>query len=498
MNVLLVSSEAVPFAKTGGLADVAGALPMYLSKLGINASLVMPLYAKVTQAGVKLTKMKPVLSIRIGDKVYAGSIWESKLPGSETPVYFIENKEFFNRPELYGEKGTDYTDNCHRFVFFCRAVLKTIKALGLAVDVLHVNDWQTGLIPVYLKTLYADDPAVRDIATLYTVHNLAYQGLFWHWDLPLTGLSWDLFNWTELEFFGKLSFMKAGLTFADALSTVSKQYAREIQTEEYGCGLEGVLTQRRDVLFGVVNGVDYNVWNPEVDELIPANYSVDDLRGKTTCKSALQMEQGLPVREDVPLIGLISRLADQKGFDILAEIFDDLMGFDLQFVLLGTGMPKYHEMFETLAKKYPEKLAVVLGFDNALAHRIEAASDMYLMPSTYEPCGLNQIYSLKYGAVPIVRETGGLKDTITNVTDATLKNGTATGFSFRVYKSAALLEAIKRALACYSQKKTWTKLVANCMRQDWSWERAAREYVEIYKRTMTLRQSGAGRTKVAS
>jgi len=497
MNVLMVSSEAVPFAKTGGLADVAGALPKYLSKLDVNASLVMPLYEKVTRAGAKLTKLQPTLSVRIGDKVHTGAIWESTLPESDTPVYFIENKDFYGRPELYGEKGKDYTDNCHRFVFFCRAVLDMIKALDLEVDLLHTNDWQSGLIPVYIKTLYADEPAVKDIATLYTVHNLAYQGLFWHWDMPLTGLSWDLFNWTELEFFGKLSFMKGGLMFADALSTVSKQYAREIQTEEYGCGLEGVLTQRRDVLFGVVNGVDTNVWNPEIDGLIPANYTVDDLSGKGTCKSALQMEQGLPVREDVPLIGLISRLADQKGFDILAEIFDEMMQFDLQFVLLGTGMPKYHEMFEEFAKTYPEKLAANITFDNALAHKIEAACDMYLMPSAYEPCGLNQIYSLKYGTVPIVRETGGLKDTIVNLTDATLADETATGFSFRVYKSAALLEAIKRALACYTQKKTWRNLVANCMRQDWSWERAAREYIEIYNRTLTIK-ADTGRETVAS
>jgi len=279
---------------------------------------------------------------------------------------------------------------------------------------------------------------------------------------------------------------------------VSKQYAREIQTEEYGSGLEGVLTQRRDVLFGVVNGVDYNVWNPAVDELIPANFSPEDLKGKTTCKAALQMEQGLPVNPDVPLIGLISRLADQKGFDILAEIFDEMMTLDVQFVLLGTGMPKYHEMFETFAKKYPGKLAANITFDNTLAHKIEAAGDMYLMPSQYEPCGLNQIYSLKYGAVPIVRETGGLKDTIVNATDKTLADGTATGFSFRVYKSAALLAAIKRALACYAQKDTWRELVANCMRQDWSWDRAAREYIEIYGRALALKSGKAATQKVKS
>ncbi|HUW58706.1 MAG TPA: glycogen synthase GlgA [Planctomycetota bacterium] len=498
MNVMIVSPEAVPFAKTGGLADVAGALPKYLRALDVNACLVMPLYQNVTQSGVKLTKLKPTVRVPLGDKVYEGALWQGTLPDSEACVYLIDQKDFYNRPELYGVKGKDYTDNCHRFVFFCRATLELIKALELKVDVLHANDWQSGLLPVYVKTLYAKDPAVNNIATLFTVHNLAYQGLFWHWDMPLTGLPWDLFNWTELEFYGKLSFMKGALTFADALSTVSKQYAKEIQTEEYGAGLEGVLTQRRDVLFGVVNGVDYNVWNPEVDELIPAGYSATDLTGKATCKSALQMAQGLPVRENTPLIGLISRLVDQKGFDLLAEIFDDLMTFDLQFVLLGTGEPEYHEMFEKLAKKYPGKLAVNLTFDNTLAHRIEAASDIYLMPSAYEPCGLNQIYSLKYGAVPVVRETGGLKDTIVNVTDQTLRDNTATGFSFRVYKSAALLETIKRALAFYGQKNGWNKLVTNCMKQDWSWERAAREYLLLYQRTIELRNGSVSKEKVKS
>ncbi len=480
MNVMLVSSEAVPFAKTGGLADVAGALPKYLAKLGMDASLVMPLYQKVPQCGAKLIKLEPTLRIPVGDKIFTGAIYQSTLPGSETPVYFLEQKTLYDRPELYGAGGKDYTDNCTRFIYFCRGTIELIKALGLKVDVLHVNDWQSGLIPVYLKTLYASDAQVKDIATLFTVHNLAYQGLFWHWDMPLTGLPWDLFNWTELEFYGKLNFMKGGLVYADALSTVSKQYAKEIQTEEYGCGLEGVLTARRESLFGVVNGVDYTVWNPAVDSLIPAKFSPEDLSGKAKCKAQLQREQKLPVRPDAPLIGLISRLVNAKGFDLIAEIMDELMGADVQFVILGTGDPKYHALLEDAARKYPGKLALNLAFDNRLAHLIEAGCDMFLMPSQYEPCGLNQIYSLKYGSVPIVRETGGLKDTIVNVTDETIKNATATGFSFRVYKSAALMEAVKRALALYTKKTAWRDLMINGMRQDWSWERAARDYHGLY------------------
>ena len=481
MNVMVAASEAVPYAKTGGLADVAGALPKYLAKLGVRASLVMPLYQKVPQCGAKLLKIEPTIRVVIGNKVFTGAVYRSTLSDSDVPVYFLEQKTLYDRPELYGVKGKDYADNATRFIYFCRGTLELIKALGLKVDVLHANDWQSGLLPVYLKTLYAADPAVKDIATLFTVHNLAYQGLFWHWDMPLTGLTWDLFNWTEMEFYGKVNFMKSGLVFADALNTVSEQYAKEIQTEEYGCGLEGVLTARRESLFGVVNGVDYSVWNPAVDSLIPAKFSPEDLSGKARCKAQLQREQKLPVRADVPVIGLISRLVDQKGFDLIAEIMDEMMGHEVQFVILGTGDPKYHALLEDAARKYPGKLALNLAFDNRLAHLIEAGSDMYLMPSQYEPCGLNQIYSLKYGSVPIVRETGGLKDTIVNVTDETLRNATATGFSFRVYKSAALLEAVKRALALYAKKAAWNSLVLAGMKADWSWERSAREYVELYK-----------------
>ena len=488
MNVMIVSPEAVPFAKTGGLADVAGALPKYLPELGVDACLVMPLYGKVTRAGVKLTKERVVLKIPVGQNVINGSVWTAKLPGSDVTVYFIDNRELYGRPELYGEKGKDYADNCKRFIFFCRGVLELIKALDLKIDVLHLNDWQAGLIPVYIKTLYAKDPKVRDIATLFTVHNLAYQGVFWHWDLPLTGLPWDLFNWTELEFYGKLNFMKGALVFSDALNTVSKTYAKEIQTEEFGSGLEGVLTQRRNVLFGVVNGVDYDVWNPEVDDLIPAKFSVDDLSGKAKCKAQLQADQKLPVRADIPLIGLISRLVDQKGLDIISKIFEDLMDFDVQFVLLGTGDPKYHKMFEKLAKKYPDKFAANITFDNQLAHTIEAGCDMYLMPSRYEPCGLNQIYSLRYGTVPIVTQTGGLKDTIVNLTDQTVEDGTATGLSFGKYAAKPLFETLKRALAFYGQKKGWKKLVTNCMNQDWSWTRAAREYIDLYNKAVELKR----------
>ncbi len=480
MKVLLVTPEAAPFAKTGGLADVAGALPKYLSKLGVDVSLMMPMYQKVNAGEFGLTRQRATIRVPMGQNVYEGGIWSTTIPDSDVPVYFLQQDTFFNRPELYGENGQDYKDNSQRFTFFSRGVLEAVKVLGLKPDVIHANDWQTGLIPVYIKTLYRDDPDVGRIATLFTVHNLAYQGLFWHWDMPLTGLSWDLYNWTELEFYGKINFLKGGLVFADCLNTVSKTYAGEIQTEEFGCGLEGVLTSRRNELFGVVNGIDYSVWNPETDEMLPARYTVDDLSGKAECKKALQKENNLPQEAKVPLVGIISRLADQKGFDLLAEVIEEVMALGVQLVLLGTGDPKYHELFEWIAQKYPDQTGINLTFDNAMAHRIEAGADIFLMPSRYEPCGLNQLYSLKYGTVPVVRTTGGLADTIVDYNDKTASEGLATGFAFDAYDPATLLQTLKRAVALFSQEKAWKTLVTNCMKQNWSWERAAGEYLDLY------------------
>ena len=488
MNVLLVTSEAVPFAKTGGLADVAGALPKYLAGLGMNVTVMMPLYQKVMTGDFKLTRERATVRVPMGQNVYEGAIWSTTIPETNIPVYFLQQDTFFNRPQLYGEDGQDYKDNSQRFVFFSRGCLEAVKVLGLRPDVVHANDWQSGLVPAYIKTLYRDDPDIGRIATLFTVHNLAYQGVFWHWDLPLTGLSWDLFNWTELEFYGKLNFLKGGLVFADCLNTVSKTYAREIQTEEFGCGLEGVLTHRCNELFGVVNGIDYSVWNPEIDDHLPAKFSAEDLSGKAKCKKALQKENGLPEKAKVPLLGIISRLADQKGFDLLAKVMDDVMALGVQLVLLGTGDPKYHELFEQIAQRYPEQCGVNLTFDNGMAHRIEAGADIFLMPSRYEPCGLNQLYSLRYGTVPVVRATGGLADTIVDYNGSAPEDGKATGFSFEGYRPEELLKAIKRAVGLFGKSKAWKALVVNCMKQDWSWDRAAREYQDLYAWTVGRKQ----------
>ncbi|NOZ23452.1 MAG: glycogen synthase GlgA [Planctomycetes bacterium] len=480
MNLLIASSEVAPFAKTGGLADVVGSLPKPLHKLGHDVAVIMPLYRTVRQNCKKLTPTKARIEILVGREAVSAAIMKSTIPGSRAPIYFVDCPQYYDRDELYGPKGKDYPDNAARFIFFSRAVLETIKALEMDVDVIHCNDWQTGLIPVYLKTLYKPDPALSKTGTVFTIHNLAYQGLFWHWDMKLTGLSWSLFNWGELEFFGKLNLMKGGLVFADVLNTVSKTYAKEIQTtDEFGKGLEGILCLRSHDLYGIVNGVDYDVWNPAKDPLIPANYSPGKLAGKGACKKALQKNNGLPTA-DVPLIGMIGRLDPQKGWDLVEDIIDDLMKRDLQLVILGTGMERYHKLLEHIAKAYPDKAGVNLTFDNRLAHEIEAGADMFLMPSRYEPCGLNQLYSLKYGTVPIVRRTGGLADTIVDCTPASLDAQEANGFSFGEYSTGALLDAIDRALAAYADRKVWAKVRKIGMKQDWSWKRSAKEYEALY------------------
>jgi starch synthase len=481
VKILMAASEVVPFAKTGGLADVAGAIPKYLCDLGHDIRIIMPYYKIIKEKGFPAEPMEIPLSFRIHSYVTQGSLYQTRLPGTHVKVYLIEEDKYFLRDHLYGTSHGDYPDNCERFVFFSRAILETILALEEQFDVVHCNDWQTGLVPVYMKTLYADQEFIRDAKVLYTVHNLGYQGVFWHLDMPLTGLPWSYFNWKHLEFYGKLNLMKGGLVFTDAVSTVSKAYSQEIQTEEYGHGLDGVLRDRADNLYGILNGIDYSIWNPETDSLIPANYGPEDLGGKAECKAFLQKEFGLP-SSDVPIIGSIGRLAAQKGIDLLAEAMPKLMELDLQFCILGTGEEKYHRILTRLHENFPKKLGLKLAYDNKLAHRIEAGADMFIMPSRYEPCGLNQLISLKYGTVPIVRSTGGLADTITDFSPEALEKGTANGFSFKEYRSDRLTAAVERAVTLYKNKDEWHRLMRNGMRQDWSWGRSAREYETVYKK----------------
>lgn len=486
MNILFATSEAVPFCKTGGLGDVSGSLPGEIAQLGHQPVLIFPAFRQALDSGQPIDSTGITLEIPIGQKLVTGEILQSKLPGTQVPVYLVQQNQYFDRPQLYGEDGEDYRDNCERFTFFCRAVLEAIPLLDLDIDLIHCHDWCTALIPVYLKTLYNDRPPFDQMASLYTIHNLAYQGSFWHWDMALTGIDWKYFNWRQMEFYGNLNFMKSGIAFADAISTVSPTYAQEILRPPLSCGMEGALQHRRNDLFGILNGVDYTAWDPATDKFLDGNnYDVSNHEvGKTACKVALQQALGLPIRADVPLLASVGRLADQKGFDLIARVMQQwAVQNDVQWVILGTGDPKYHTVLGQLAVEHPERVAVRLEFSNALAHQIEAGADMFLMPSQYEPCGLNQLYSLKYGTVPIVRATGGLADTVVNTTADTLANHSATGFSFNEYTALALSDACLRACETFGKKDVWRQLIETGMEQDWSWSQSARRYIELYDQT---------------
>ena len=482
MHVVFVASEAVPFAKTGGLADVAGALPGALEKQGHGSALFLPCYRRTRAAGLDMVDTGLKLQIPIGARVVEGHVLESRLPGTQVPVYLIEQSHYFDRDGLYGNGTVDYDDNCERFVFFDRAVLETIRALRLRPDIIHCNDWQTGLIPVYCRTLYRNTPELASAGTLLTIHNLAYLGLFWHWDMALTGLDWHLFNWRQLEFHGKLCFMKGGLVFADMLSTVSPTYAREIQTHRFGSGLDGLIRDRQADLHGIVNGIDTDAWSPSSEPMIAERYDASSVvRGKAACKAWLQRKAGIAERPEIPLFTQIGRLDPQKGWDMLAEVADRLLDLDVQLVVLGVGHPKYHDLLKSLERRHPGRFWAHLGFDDALAHQIEAGADLFLMPSLFEPCGLNQLYSLAHGTVPIVRATGGLADTVVDANTKTLADGTANGFSFTDPTPEALWRTIERALALWPDRDAWVKLMRTGMNADWSWNRSAREYTRLYE-----------------
>jgi starch synthase len=482
MNVVFVASEAVPFAKTGGLGDVAGALPRALAKQGHSVAVFLPCYRRVWSKGAEIVPTGIALRIPIGARSVEGHVYESRLPGSNVVVFLIDQPRYFDRDGLYGSDGKDYDDNCERFTFFDRAVLETIQALHLRPDVIHCNDWQTGLIPVYLKTLCHRVPELNSVGALLTIHNLAYLGLFPHWEMALTGLEWHLFNWRQLEFHGKLCFMKAGLVFADMLSTVSPTYAREIQTPRLGSGLEELLRYRRADLRGIVNGIDVDTWSPSNELMLAARYDAAGVRdGKAMCKAWLQRTAGLAERPDIPIFAQIGRLDPQKGWDLLAEVADLLLERDVQLVVLGEGHPRYHALLNDLQSRHAGKFWAHLGFADDLAHQIEAGADVFLMPSLFEPCGLNQLYSLAHGTVPVVRATGGLTDTVIDANPENLANGTATGFVFIEPTAPALWATIERALALWPDRARWLELQRTGMNADWSWERSAREYVGLYR-----------------
>jgi starch synthase len=468
-RVLMVSSEAAPLAKTGGLADVLGALPNALRSCGDDAAVLIPRYGFIDLRGAR--RVYDALPIFLGAARFDTSIYQA---AAEFPMYLVDCPALYDRKGLYGEAGLDYPDNDVRFAVFARAALAVARFL-FPTEIFHCHDWQSGLVPAYLRTTFSTDPTFFGVKTLFTIHNLGYQGLFPRTALADVALDASVYRPDGMEFFGRVSYLKGGIAFADWLSTVSPTYAREIQTPEYGFGLDGALRARAGQLTGILNGVDYREWSPENDPLIPARYSAEDLSGKAVCKEQLVAEFHLPAEAlDRPLLGIVSRFTRQKGADLLAEVAGRIIDEDVYLVALGTGDPEYEDFFRKMAAEFPGRVAVHIGFDNGIAHRIEAGADIFLMPSRYEPCGLNQIYSLHYGTVPVVRATGGLDDTIDS----------STGFKFAEYSGGAFLDAVRRAIAAWSDREGWVEMVRRGMQADFSWQRSACAYSALYRQLL--------------
>ncbi len=484
MQIAFAASECTPFAKTGGLADVVGALPRELVKLGHEVCVYLPFYTRV-QRHIEGEPRYLTRSLTIPFRSYnrfVGIVDGGQRDGVQ--YYFVDCPELFEREELYGTKGRDYPDNAERFGLFCRAVIEASKLLGVP-DVFHVHDWQAALIPVYLRTMYAADPALSGAATVLTIHNAAYQGKFPPATTEQLLFPWEIFTMDKVEHFDRFNFLKGGVVFSDLLTTVSKKYAEEIQTAEFGEQLEGVLLRRAADLHGILNGVDYALWDPATDGNLAAHYTPKNLGGKRTCRADLLRAFGLEkIAKTTPVVGIVSRLATQKGFGIVEKIVEDLADRDVAVVALGTGDAYYENLFRGWAFRHPASVAVKIRYDDALAHKVEAGADMFLMPSRYEPCGLNQIYSLKYGTVPIVRATGGLDDTIEEW-DA--EKGTGTGFKFAGFDPKDLLAEIDRAIEAFHDKKGWTRLMRNGMARDYCWSGPAKKYVKVYEEAARLR-----------
>ena len=482
----MVSSEAVPYAKTGGLADVAGALPLELAKLGHDVILLLPRYRCLNESG---RSFRSVCRLRVStpqglvDTLIAEDVIPVGQGDGRVRVWTIRNEAFFDRPGLYQDRGIDYPDNLDRFSFFCRATIEVIAHLRTAcrwnTHILHLHDWQTALCAVYLNTVAPDRQDFQRVRTVLTLHNVGYQGLFPGGQFEKIGLPPSLFTPAGLEYYGSVNLLKGGIVFADYVSTVSPTYAREILTPEFGFGLEGVLRNRADRLLGILNGIDIDRWNPETDSYLPTNYSVIDRSGKLVCKRALQREFQLP-ESSVPLLGVIARLTSQKGLDLVAAIIPQLMAMDLQLVMLGTGEPDLEAKFKMLQARYPYRMGLRVGFDEGLAHRIEGGADVFVMPSRYEPCGLSQLYSLRYGTVPVVRKTGGLADTVLPLPARARQAGQATGFHVEEDTANALLAVLRRAVAVYQDRSMWDQLVEAGMNTDVSWARSAMAYDRLF------------------
>jgi len=483
MKILIVSSEMIPFSKTGGLADVIGALPKSLKELGHDVRVVIPKYKVTDKLHLDLKLILSDLEVPLEQNKLKANVYETKIPGTDVTVYLIENN-FYNRDGLYQENGRDFPDNAERFIFFSKAVLSMIKAIGWEPHVIHSNDWQTALIPAYLKILHSRDSFYNTIASVYTIHNMGYLGVFPAEKMPLTGLGWEYFTPDTLEFWGNVCFSKAGIAYADVINTVSETYSKEIQMQEFGHGLDGLIRARSEDVYGILNGVDYDVWDPKKDPNLKKHYDSSNLRGKSANKTILRKAGNLSQKKDMPIIGIVSRMTDQKGFDILKGCFQAIMELPAQFVLLGTGDPKYQDIFKSFEEEYPEQVSVNIGFDSAAAPLIYAGSDMFLMPSKYEPCGLGQLISFKYGTVPIVRSTGGLADTVYDLDPST---GKGNGFVFEKYGSEDLYDAVKRAVSLYKDdKKMWTATVKKIMEYDFSWDISAKKYISLYKKAIEM------------
>ncbi len=483
VSILMVGSEALPFSKTGGLADVLGALPLALGRLGHRVTLVTPKYRSVQAQGATRT----IHVTGVGGAIADTKVIEVPLAENVKAV-LVDRPELYNRETLYGAGG-DYPDSPRRFAFLCRAALEYALQSGEAFDILHAHDWQGGLAPVYLRTRYANEPRLSGMSAIFTIHNLAYQGNYPPDWLPPLELGREMLSMDALEFWGQISLLKGGIRFSDSITTVSPTYAREILTKEHGFGFEGVLATRTADLHGILNGIDTDRWDPRRDPFLPEPYDEHTLEKKDAARRALfdLLLPGTPVdRFPRPLVGIVSRLVDQKGFDLIAELATLLPSYG-SFAVLGTGDPRYELMFRDWAARFPDRLAVKIGFDESLAHLIEGAADIFLMPSRFEPCGLNQMYSMRYGTVPIVRATGGLDDTVADYNDAA---GTGTGFKFVPYTATALVEAMKRARAAFANPSAWRKLQVAGMAQDFSWDRSAREYVKLYETAVRDRRPG--------
>jgi starch synthase len=470
-KILMVASEARPFATTGGLSDVIGSLPAALHAIGEDVAVLLPRYRGVAPEARRIYDDLPIW---LGGVSYSTSVYQI---GKAVPYYFLDCPELYDREGLYGTPLSDFPDNHIRFAVLSRAALEVCRRI-FRPQVIHCHDWQSALVPVYMRTVLAGDPTFAGMKTLFTIHNLGYQGLFPKTALAGVGLPGSLFHIDALEFYGRVNFMKGGIVYSDAISTVSKTYAREIQADEYGWGLDGLLRSRSADLYGILNGVDYSQWNPETDPHLAAHYSRSDLSGKGVCKQALLRAFGFDMQtaQDRPLIGIVTRLAGQKGADLIAGIGEELAKEDVTLIALGSGEAIYEKVLLNLADAHPDHIAVRIGYDDRLAHRIEAGADMFLMPSRYEPCGLNQIYSLRYGTIPVVRATGGLDDTIEE----------DTGFKFQEYSGAALLGAIREALAEFRRPEQWSVRIDRAMSKDFSWDVSAREYLDLYHRLIGM------------